>query len=874
MAIISEIVKWAKENLKPWQRDALRRLFQKHDLDDNDIIDLYAMLRSAHGLPDPQKREPLPLSDEHVPAATSGAVPVILKAMRDLKNVNRIATDQRIEFGAGLTVVYGHNASGKSGYARVLKRACRARDKSEKVLPDAMDASGEAREAEAVFDLTIDGHDKSLQWRHNSIAPFELSSVAVFDSHCARAFLEEGEAVFLPYGLDILENLAQKVFPEIKRRLENEISSTDVDSTPFQDFPSGSAVSKILTNLNEKTDVEELRRLAIMSKAELTQMGELEAVIKENDPTKKAQELRLLEKRLTSLAGRITKAAELVEDTVVEQFKLLDEETQVAIQAEEAAAKLLSDAPGLLPGTGGGVWRSLFEAARHFSVQAAYPNFPFPYVGTEAKCPLCQQVLDVPAGERLRRFDEFVKNEAAGRADGGRKKLQNRIQEIKTASLALGYDNAVSDEIKGIDPAIHKMISDFGAGLTDRQKWILQASERHAWADLPKLPESPVESIKRRSAGTGSQARKYEDASDPAKVATARAQLSELQARSMLSQRITPLLKLVERKKIMAHLQACRDDLDTKAISHKAKGLASETLNGELSKALNREFGTLKMGTVKTKLRSRNERGRTLYKIVLDLPVANDINAILSEGEQRAIAIGSFLAEMNLTGGSSALVFDDPVSSLDHDRCKRVALRLVEEARKRQVIIFTHDTVFLAELLGAAEGCTPPAEVAYLEWAESHPGHVTAGLPWEHQSVNDRLDKLEKKQKCLAKNWPPYPNESERREIQEVYSLLRATIERAIEEVVFNRVINRYTDWIKCGRLAGVVGFSKSECETIEKLHKTCCDVTEAHDHASTKVATVPTPTELSDHINGLRSVIDTIKERQKKAKTDRHPVP
>ena len=492
MMIISEILKWAKENLKPWQRDALRRLFQKHDLNDDDFNDLYAMLRSAHGLLDPQNREPLPLSDEHVPAATSASAPVILKAMRGLRNVNRIASGQTIEFGPGLTVVYGPNASGKSGYSRVLKKACRARDNSEIVLPDATDAGGGTKEPEAFFDLQIGDENKSVHWKHESDAPSELSSVAVFDSHCARAFLDEGEAAFLPYGLDILENLAQRVFPKISQLLEKEISAIDVDSTPFQNFPAGTRISKIAAELSGRTDIAQLKELATMGETEQKRLGELEPVVNEIDPAKKAQGLRLSGQRLTSLANRITADSGMANDSAIENFKLLDEETEAAISAEKVAAQSLSDGPKLLPGTGGDVWRLLFEAARQFSEQSAYPGHPFPHIGTGAQCPLCQQVLDAASEVRLRHFDEFVKQETAKRADGQRAKRKQKVQQIRAASLDFGYDKAISDEIEGVDPALHKMVVDFKTGLADRKKWILGASESHVWHSMMVRCSGPV----------------------------------------------------------------------------------------------------------------------------------------------------------------------------------------------------------------------------------------------------------------------------------------------------------------------------------------------------------------------------------------------
>ena len=73
------------------------------------------MLKSAHGLADPQNRTPVPLAQEHLPVHTGNTTPVILRAMRDLKDVNRIASGQKLEFAPkGMTVIYGGNGSGKS----------------------------------------------------------------------------------------------------------------------------------------------------------------------------------------------------------------------------------------------------------------------------------------------------------------------------------------------------------------------------------------------------------------------------------------------------------------------------------------------------------------------------------------------------------------------------------------------------------------------------------------------------------------------------------------------------------------------------------------------------------------------------------------
>ncbi|WP_219812469.1 MULTISPECIES: AAA family ATPase [unclassified Rathayibacter] len=72
---------------------------------------------------------------------------------------------------------------------------------------------------------------------------------------------------------------------------------------------------------------------------------------------------------------------------------------------------------------------------------------------------------------------------------------------------------------------------------------------------------------------------------------------------------------------------------------------------------------------------------------------------VLSEGEQKVLALADFLAEARLAGITAPVIFDDPVSSLDHRRTKEVAQRIALLADGNQVIVFTHDILFATTLL-------------------------------------------------------------------------------------------------------------------------------------------------------------------------------
>jgi len=112
MSILQDILIWT-QGLPAWQSDATARLFAKQTLSQQDMEDLYALLKAEHGIPDPKGRTANKLSADQIPAASAANTHVELLAMKNLKHVNAIAENQRLSFGGkGITIIYGDNGSG------------------------------------------------------------------------------------------------------------------------------------------------------------------------------------------------------------------------------------------------------------------------------------------------------------------------------------------------------------------------------------------------------------------------------------------------------------------------------------------------------------------------------------------------------------------------------------------------------------------------------------------------------------------------------------------------------------------------------------------------------------------------------------------
>ena len=676
-----------------------------------------------------------------------------------------------------------------------MKRACRARDQSEPIHPNANDPSAAGNIPTAKFDIKVATAAEEIVWSRDSASPDRLSTISVFDSRCARSYLTaEQDVAYLPYGLDIVENLANQVLPKITEMLDEELAGIDVDKLPFEHLLGETVVGKAIAGLSADSEADHIESLGTLTDEDSSRATELKQALKETDPLAKAKEHRLSALRLKAYADRLAKPLVWVSAESVEKLQQIADERDAAIAAETKAADELRAGEKLLPGTGDQAWKLLFEAARRYSTEAAYQEEEFPPTTEDKVCPLCQEELEEAGAQRLHRFDEYIKNDVAKTADTARKKVDTAKGKIEGADLQIAAEEALCDELNEMDASLLQSIEAFQACIDSRRESMLQCLETAKWTEVPELITSPRKRVRQLAAQQLKAFRTLVQAADEEKRKELAKVYCELTARQSLAKSLKAVLELLQRMKKKAALEKCRPSLKTRPISDKSKEFATVAVTNELKEALDQEFDDLGIGHIKTKLKERSDRGKIFHQLLLDLPTTTKIDEILSEGEQRAIALGSFLAELALANHSCGIVFDDPVSSLDHWRRRNVARRLVEEARIRQVVVFTHDTSFLGQLCDEIDEGKIPHSMMFLEWQNGSPGCVNDGLPWEHQGCKARFDFHEKAQRRLAKAWPPYPGEKEKSQMRIEYSELRATLERVIQDVVFNGVVKRYRD--------------------------------------------------------------------------------
>ncbi len=94
-----------------------------------------------------------------------------------------------------------------------------------------------------------------------------------------------------------------------------------------------------------------------------------------------------------------------------------------------------------------------------------------------------------------------------------------------------------------------------------------------------------------------------------------------------------------------------------------------------------------------------------------------------SHNDVKRYSLAAFLSELSVSANDSAIIFDDPVSSLDHEYREALAKRLADEAAGgRQVIVFTHDIAFLFMLSRTASISDSIAFISLDTNARTRPG--------------------------------------------------------------------------------------------------------------------------------------------------------
>lgn len=802
----SELLKWISEQHQ-WIRVAAARLLRNGELTETDISDLVEVIKN-----------PMPARiDDHAIEVAGPAVLNIadlrLLSLGPVEGIDALNPRSPLSFGNGnLCVVYGNNGTGKSGYTRIISKAC-GKPHAVELKGNIFGAAGKRQTCKIKY--SVGSVETEVDWTPPDLVD-DLALIDIFDTNCGRIYLEsETEATFLPPEMALLADLVnacgrvEAVLTGEERLLVNRLPAINPSHAGTSSAVEYAAIQHDFTAAQIASLVEWNE---LMSK----ELAELEATLAVGDPVAAAEKRLSVKQQRESLANSLEAAVSQITKEGFESTQSLFDAANDKRRIAREAAEVLSGV-SVIDGVGSDTWRVMWTAARAYSTIDAYPGFPFPYVDAGAHCVFCQQVLDEGSRNRLSAFEAHISGQIESEAISTERELRDHLKGIVARPTPESLETAA--QAAELDQANSKILGD----VWDELEAVLRPLREGTCPEFATIPSEKVNNFIKELRGLVTEAEKQAVAitvaADPEATRVAQARKNELLAKKWVSEQSAAIVGEVERLKQVHAYQQWKRQTVTTGLSRKANELSQTLVTEAYVERFSSELRQLGATGISVELvKTGAERGRVKHSLRLRDAVVerSRVSEILSEGERRIISLAAFLADVTSKPTSSPFIFDDPISSLDQSWEEKTIDRLISLSNDRQVIVFTHRLSLLGIISDKVGDGLTAVHVRREPWGTGQPGDVPIfGKRPDKALTSLKNERLVKARKALIDGGSDayYPL------AKAICSDFRILLERIVEVVFLGDVVQRHRRAVHTqGKIHQLAKITKEDCDMVDEL--------------------------------------------------------
>jgi len=866
-SVISQIAEWGT-TLPYWEQAALERIFSGVKITDETLDELLQYLLEDAGLALQEGERPVLQFSKYITEDDDSEKHdrVRLKRIGNLHNINALVSDQILEFSDQLTLIFGDNGSGKSGYARVIASASFTRG-DKQVLPDITKHLNEGEALTADLEIMMDGELAVIHHEIGQVCP-EMLSFYVFDSTSVRAHLTDSNPMsFSPAGMEYLTKLVE-VTDGVRKHLQQRIEKISCENPFPMRFTGGETeVTHLVNELGAETDLGLIRHLGTLTEEEVRRIDDLDrqiAALKSANIPEQIVELEQTIFDLDLLARTLTNIDESLND---EQINVIQRNISSWGEANQ-----LANATGVeqfqnpwFKHTGSQTWYDFISTAFQLAQAESTDNNPYPT--DKSVCLLCHQPLGKEAHDLLHHLWNFLISDAQEKLSQAEEILDDSINKLESLDFELLDDQAVSyRHLQAKDPQTLQNAHLFIQASKQRCDLIIQSIRNHQEiSGFQPLPETCVRELNQLIGRLTEQRDKLSQREVENEIQRLSLEKLELEHRKLLAEVIDDVLSFVQNAQWIETANSAGVKRSSAHISRKYNSLFDQLVTQEYIRLFQDTLQKLNCPLL-VQVDTRARKGETIKQLVLrtDESISPDQaqpEKVLSEGEQRAVALADFLTEVAVDEDSCGIILDDPVTSLDFHWKARIAGHIIEEATRQQVIVFTHDLHFLYILSEFADEKKLDVASHWIEKFDDVPGYV-------HLNNSPSVE-AKYKTTCFVQdlykqaNDPSVPPERRERLLKEGFGALRTCYEALVVFELFNGVVLRFDEQIKIGNLKDVVVNPTITKKIIDKVGDLSRFI-EGHLHSDQFVAEKPTPKMLMDEMNEYENIKKQIRESRK----------
>jgi hypothetical protein len=439
---IQILISWANQQ-DHWVRAITTEvLATRADLSDASVQSAYSLLQAEKGLNSTTAPNVPPLAEGLIPFADSD--PLHLHRISDVAGVNALASGQAILFNPRLTVLFGENAAGKTGYVRVLKRLASARA-AQPILGNVHAAP--TCTPRATIEYSLSGTAHTLAWNAESgLSPF--TRISVFDSTVVSLHVDEDLTyVFTPAELALFLYV-HRAIDAVKRHLEQaKNNSQPKPVNPFlHRFTPDSHIYPKIEAIGHTTSLIDLRQFATVTAEEEAEIATLRTEIESlKQPTADRLQVATADRDLYST---LLTAAQLTNSFPWETYNAALQHLR-DVHARHITASHNSFSDENIPALFSAAWKDFIIAGELYLRKSAAP-LPL-RVGDP--CPYCQQNLTTKALTLVLKYRDYCSNELRTQLDSATDVVKQLIEPLTALQLVYLKDSCERRRLTYTDPS-------------------------------------------------------------------------------------------------------------------------------------------------------------------------------------------------------------------------------------------------------------------------------------------------------------------------------------------------------------------------------------------------------------------------------------
>lgn len=790
-----------------WLQDATYKIYHGTVIDDSQI-DKYADLCIIQAKK--EKAEYKHLADKESSISAPSTQVSIVK-ISNINGVNALANDANLEFSKeGVTVVYGLNGAGKSGFMRIFKHLCNC-PYQEPIYPNVFKPQRD-ESTSCVLQTVVNGADTTVTCNlstNNTSSP--LTGCDVFDTRISNAYItSSSSSSYQPFVFTVLTELAN-IAERIKKRIENKREGITEKSIEIpKEYMTRNDISWIRDLTSQSVIPEQYRS---WTEAQEKRLSELPGLL---DSDKVKQHYQLLNKNMrviSSILDDLTSARALLQS---DRIALTYKNYCNAKEKLSVAEKLFSDTADEkdIISIQSENWKKLWAIAKKY-YENDMPNADGKSFGEEGSiCPLCHQRIAGITAERFHNVNDYINGTCS---EDSLRTSRDFLEQIKKITYRSYSQEQITQLLDGVldDESILVVKNAY-------EQFSIDCLNNDLETVYSLVSDINIDEaygyIKDKYKELNDKISILKEALDDKQREALQIELSELKYHKWAHDTISRIETVINNLKKEEVLLTARQLLTTNKITIESNRLAEALITEAYISRFNEEMHHL-APEVKVKLqRVASQKGVTPYKVVLDTNTGAKCKAdeVLSEGEQRIVSLAAFFADATGRNDKTPIIIDDPISSLDYYYEEKTIKRIVQLAQTRQIIVFTHRISFLVGITDECALRNIPCKENWIKRGDKGNG-IKDFVSCYHGKVLPQLNGMLNTIAQVKKQ--DHDSELFMFTVSNICQQFRICVERSVENELLYGIVRRFNRKIRTdGLVKKLSAITNDDCKIIDEM--------------------------------------------------------